>query len=235
MTEAVSDKVETTEDNTDTTTVVKRRRNPELTRESILKVAGQLMAKDGPEGLSVSKVAQLAGVNRGTAYHHFKTREQLVQETMTWVSEKLTHSIYGSDDPAAKLNPQSATEKLAKFAMEYPEFSRVWLFEIMTSKDPSKDPFWSCFLHNMEDFVEKGLAQPDLDAEVHAVIMLVGTVMWPVWARAKTDDKEELEASTTRYLREIFRLAMNGALIKSKFPIGGHVPEYLKDVKFNKE
>jgi len=211
---------------------VKRRRNPELTRESILRVAGQLMAKDGPEGLSVSKVAQLARVNRGTAYHHFKTREQLVQETMSWVSEQLTVAIYGKDDIAGgrSVNHQSATEKLAKFAMEYPEFARVWLFEIMTSKEPSKDPFWNKYLKNLEDFVEAGLAQPNVDREVYSVLMLVGTVMWPVWARAKTDDEQELEKMSRRFIREVVRLSLHGSLIKEKFPLDKE-KDYFKDPK----
>ena len=49
----------------------KPRRDPERTREAILEVAAKLLARDGPEGLSVSQVAKVAGVNRGTAYHHF--------------------------------------------------------------------------------------------------------------------------------------------------------------------
>ncbi len=201
-------------------TETKRRRNPELTRESILRVAGQLMAKDGPEGLSVSKVAQLAKVNRGTAYHHFKTREQLVQETMAWVSQQLVEAIYGKENAGEeKINHQSATQKLANFAMEYPEFARVWLFEIMTSKNPYKDPFWRRYLKNLEDFVDAGLAQPELDREAYAVLMLVGTVMWPVWARSKTEDEEELQNMSRRFIKEIIRLSLYGSLVKDKFPL----------------
>ncbi|WP_317929746.1 TetR/AcrR family transcriptional regulator [Halioxenophilus sp. WMMB6] len=209
----------------------KRRRNPEQTRESILLVAGKLMAKDGPEGLSVSKVAQLAGVNRGTAYHHFKTREQLVQETMSWVSGKLTKGIFGSPEDPIKLDPHEATEKLARFAMEYPDFARVWLFEIMTSKEPGKDPFWSRFLKNLEYYIGAGLAKPDIDREVYAVIMLVGTVMWPVWARAKTSDKKELEQLTQRFIKEVMRLSLHGSLIPEKFSNLDEASEYLKEVK----
>jgi hypothetical protein len=44
-----------------------RRRDPERTREAILEAARTRLANDGPEGLSLSEVAHLAGVNRGTA------------------------------------------------------------------------------------------------------------------------------------------------------------------------
>ena len=59
---------------------VKRRvRDPAATRETILEAAANLLAKDGPEGVSLSAVAHLAAVNRGTAYQHFETREKLIE------------------------------------------------------------------------------------------------------------------------------------------------------------
>ena len=67
----------------------RRLRNPEGTREAILEAAREVLAQDGKEGLSVARVAQRAGVNRGTAYQHFQTREQLIEATAAWVSEKL--------------------------------------------------------------------------------------------------------------------------------------------------
>ncbi|MDZ4081145.1 TetR/AcrR family transcriptional regulator [Hydrocarboniphaga effusa] len=51
-----------------------RRRDPEGTRTAMLEAAGALLAKEGAEGLSVSQIAPLARVNRGTAYRHFQAR-----------------------------------------------------------------------------------------------------------------------------------------------------------------
>ena len=45
--------------------------DPESTHREILQAALEVLAKDGPESLSVSEVARRAGVNRGTAYQHF--------------------------------------------------------------------------------------------------------------------------------------------------------------------
>ena len=60
----------------------RRKRDPESTREAILEAARQVLAQDGKEGVSVAQVALLAGVNRGTAYQHFQTREQLIDATV---------------------------------------------------------------------------------------------------------------------------------------------------------
>src|SRR6201996_4486340 len=83
----------------------RRKRDPEGTREAILEAAGLVLAQDGKEGVSVAQVAQRAGVNRGTAYQHFQTREQLIEATATWVSEKLYRAVFG--------NPELQPEKPA--------------------------------------------------------------------------------------------------------------------------
>ena len=92
----------------------RRKRDPKGTRVAILEAAGKLLAKDGPEGLSVSQVAQLAGVNRGTAYQHFPTREQLVEATTAWVSERLRRAVFGDVTPeqGAMPNAQDVAEHL---------------------------------------------------------------------------------------------------------------------------
>src|ERR1700734_2406244 len=82
---------------------VRRKRDPEGTREAILEAAREVLAQDGKEGVSVAQVAQRAGVNRGTAYQHFQTREQLIDATAAWVSDKLYRSVFG--DPAVAAEP----------------------------------------------------------------------------------------------------------------------------------
>ena len=133
----------------------RRKRDPDSTRTAILEAAGTLLAKDGPEGLSVSQVAQLAGVNRGTAYQHFPTREQLLAATTAWVSEKLRKAVFGDPNDAESGtldDPQLVANHMAEFAMENPELGRVWLFEVLSSARPDNDPFWNQFRTEFEKF-----------------------------------------------------------------------------------
>src|SRR6201987_6486912 len=76
----------------------RRTRDPEGTREAILEAARTRLAADGPEGRSLSEVAHLAGVNRGTAYQHFETREKLIKATAQWVSDKLFRAVFGDPE-----------------------------------------------------------------------------------------------------------------------------------------
>ena len=77
---------------------VRRRRDPAATREAILAAARIVLAADGRDALSLTKVAHVAGVNRGTAYQHFKTRDELVKATVAWVSQHLADTLFGAQD-----------------------------------------------------------------------------------------------------------------------------------------
>src|SRR5579864_8534780 len=137
----------------------RRKRDPHGTREAILEAARKVLAHGGKEGLSVAEVAQRAGVNRGTAYQHFQTREQLIEATKAWASEKLYRTVFGDPEVASKqavgtVNVEEVMEHLAEFAMQNPEIGRVWLFELLTSRRPSEDPFWQKFVYNLERFAK---------------------------------------------------------------------------------
>jgi len=201
----------------------RRKRDPEGTREAILEAAREVLAQDGKEGVSVAQVAQRAGVNRGTAYQHFQTREQLIEATKAWASEKLYRTVFGDPEVATRqavgtVNVEEVMEHLAEFAMQNPEIGRVWLFELLTSRRPSEDPFWQKFVYNLERFAKTDLAQPGIDVEVLSVLVLAGTFMWPVWARAHARTAKERQQMSKRFSRELLRLSLHGTLRSEKYP-----------------
>jgi AcrR family transcriptional regulator len=200
----------------------RRKRDPQSTREAILEAARQQLSQDGKEGVSVAQVAQRAGVNRGTAYQHFQTREQLIEATAAWVSDKLYRSVFGDPAVAAELpldsgNVRGVTEHLAEFAMENPEIGRVWLFELLSSRRPTNDPFWQQYVSNFEHFAKSPLAQPGIDAEVMSVLLLAGAFLWPVWARAHARSAKERQQMSKRFSREVLRLCLHGTLKPEKY------------------
>jgi AcrR family transcriptional regulator len=206
----------------------RRKRDPDRTREVILEAAREVLAQDGKEGLSVAAVAQRAGVNRGTAYQHFQTREQLIEATAAWVSDKLYRAVFGdpsvvSDQPGAGVHIdaegiESLNDRLVAFAMENPALVRVWLYEVLSSKRPSADPFWRQYQSNFERFTKTKLAQPGVDAEVVSVLFLAGAFMWPVWVRGHARSAKERKEMSERYAREILRLGLHGTLRPERYP-----------------
>ena len=169
----------------------RRPRDPVATREAILEAARTILSKDGPEGLSLSQVAHLAGVNRGTAYQHFETREKLIQATAAWVSDKLFRATYGDPETVGEpslewIDPAVLIDRVSSYAMENPELCQVWLQQVLSSPGPATDPFWKAYEGSTARFMKTELAQDDVDTEVLSVLMLAGAFVWPIWADRKS-------------------------------------------------
>ncbi|WP_255950052.1 TetR/AcrR family transcriptional regulator [Streptomyces odontomachi] len=80
-----------------------------LTRQRLLEAAVTCLAERGWGGSTVSVVAERAGVSRGAAQHHFRTREELFTAAVEYVAEQRSialralfpHGAHGARDRAA--------------------------------------------------------------------------------------------------------------------------------------
>lgn len=201
----------------------RRTRDPIATRAAILEAASTLLAKDGPEGISLSAVAHLAGVNRGTAYQHFETRENLVRATIDWVSDKLFRAVFGDPETIGErrveeVDTAELTDRLADFAMENPDLCRVWLQQVLASPDPASDPFWREYSGSFGRFAATDLAEPGIDVEVVSVLILAGVFFWPILVRAHAAQDRERARQTRRFANEVMRLSMYGTMKAEAFP-----------------
>lgn len=61
---------------------VRRRRSPEQSRTAILAAAGDLIARDGPDRVTLTRVAEAAGVSHGLVSHYFGTYRALAAEVL---------------------------------------------------------------------------------------------------------------------------------------------------------
>jgi AcrR family transcriptional regulator len=198
----------------------------DVTKEDILAAARQVLASDGPEALSVVKVAKLANVNRGTAYQHFPDRESLLRATIDSVGQGLIKAVWPPDQamrgkpgiPFDDASLEGTALRIAEFMARNPTFSRVWLFELLSSERPGGDPFSQTWLSVVTAFCSSEDAVPGIDAEAYAVITLIAYLAWPVWKHAETVEENERGAMGTRIAREILRLAMHGVMRPDKFP-----------------
>jgi len=201
----------------------RRARDPAATRAAILEAASNLLAKDGPEAVSLSAVAHLAGVNRGTAYQHFETREKLVQAAIDWVSDRLFRAVFGDPETIGERQVEQVDiaeldDRLVDFAMENPELCRVWFQQVLASPDPANDPFWREYCDSFGRFAATDLAEPDIDHEVVAIMMLAGVFFWPIWARAHAEDAKTRGRLARRFADEMLRLSIHGTMRAAAFP-----------------
>lgn len=210
-----------------------RRRNKAATREDILEAARAVLASDGPDALSLSKVANIAGINRGTAYQHFETREELIKAAVDSVGAQLSATIFADVNLDEEGHWQGEEERpidkvvagVVDFAVENPALCRIWLFEVLSSDNPSEDPFFRKFKESTRDLADTADAQEGIDVEVLAVLMLAGYVLWPVWVDARARTKRQRDKMAARMRNEVLRLFLYGVLKADAFP---HLQERLQ-------
>lgn len=201
--------------------VKRRARDPQATRADILEAALSLLAKDGPEAISLSAVAVLAGVNRGTAYQHFETRENLVAATLEEVSQRMFRAVFGDPEvigerDVEKVDMVETTERLANFAMQNSDLCRIWMLQLLAMPDPSSDPFWREYAGSIGRFAQTPLAEPGIDVDAWSIISLAGNFLWPIWARSHSQSEEERQALASRFTREMLRLSLHGTLVEAQ-------------------
>ncbi|MCG8312656.1 MAG: TetR/AcrR family transcriptional regulator [Pseudomonadales bacterium] len=204
----------------------RRKRDPEGTRSAILDAAQTILAEDGAEALSVSRVANLAGVNRGTAYQHFLAKEDLIQATMERVSEQLLIAVFegveDNQEAMGDLSPEikhlpgviqrmaGFTMRMALYTVENPDISRVWLYDLLSKKNPKEDVFYKRFFQAIEILANSEVAEPDIDPEALSVLMLSGFFLWPVWVHSHAKTKKKRLEMAQRFGNEVLRLTLHG-------------------------
>lgn len=212
-----------------TKTRERRRRDPEGTRNAILDAAQSILAQDGAEALSVSRVANLAGVNRGTAYQHFLAKEDLIEATMERVSHQLLEAVFEETDADGEqlddgLSPDlhdlpdvikrmaGFTMRMALYTVDNPDISRIWLFDVLSKKDPKEDVFYKRFLQAIDRLANSEVSEPNIDTEALAVLMLSGFFLWPVWVDSHAKTKKMRSQMAQRFGNEVLRMTLHGFL-----------------------
>jgi len=203
---------------------VPRRRDPESTYQAILDAAETLMAERGPEGLTVSEVAHRAGVNRTTAYQHFRTREQVIEAVTARLSAEVSR-ILESD-----LSLGERIDQMVKLHLDRPEVARLWLFQMLSDAPLPQDRSWERFLRGLNTLAASERSQDGIDAEMLACILLGATLVWSVLARRGPKGAEGAPEATVRFTREVKRLLAFGVLRPQHWPelvasIGATEPE----------
>lgn len=198
----------------------KGRRNntdPDTTHREILQAALEVLAKDGPESLSVTEVARRAGVNRGTAYQHFPTREDLLHATATWVSQRMYDELYSDFEEQSQREgghlAELVQDRLSRFAMDNPELSRAWWYDVMTTEGEVTDRFWTEYVERLQQYVDQGYSRADIDVEVLAFVTLVSSLLWPIWVGAHTRGTRSRNEMRQRFFDEMMRLMLFGSLV----------------------
>ncbi len=104
-----------------------RAERSELTRESLLRAAAEIIGEVGYRDASITLIAQRAGIANGTFYNYFDTRQDLFDVLLPYVGENLLNTItqsIGSETTGVE-RERSRYRAYVEFYRCNPGFSRV--------------------------------------------------------------------------------------------------------------
>ncbi len=87
-------------------------------REELLSIAAGLFAERGLRATTVRDIADAAGILSGSLYHHFKSKEAIVDEILRGFLDALFGEYRRITDPASGLNPRETLEALVEASFE---------------------------------------------------------------------------------------------------------------------
>lgn len=182
------------------------RSDAQQSRAALLAAARKLMAKRGPEALTVVAVAQSAGLNRSTAYKHFKNREQLLSAVAATFAKDLREMFS---------QPREFGERIDFFVhyfRDHPDIARIWMFKLLSDTGEAVPEGWDEYVSYLERLAHSPRSQDGIDAEMLGIIGMSAALVWSLMARQRKASTEEARAETFRFAHELKRLFLFGAL-----------------------
>ena len=158
---------------------------PEETRKAIIENALRLFGENGYAVTSVQAIADAAGVTKGAFYHHFESKQDLLQlihdEFLDYQLAILRMALDADEDPAIRLRKlleallTSTTQYLANVTVFYlKRRNRGAQYKAIKRK---RDEFDRLFLEVFERGVEEGRFRADLDPRIVSLGIL-GMCAW---------------------------------------------------------
>jgi AcrR family transcriptional regulator len=186
------------------------------TRRRMLTAARLILAERGAEAVTISEVAHRADINRSTAYHHFRTRDELLAAVTTQIGDDLSLKLTESQPFWANI------DNLLHFFVDHPELPRLML-QYLLSENQIPATSWGNLLNAIGKLNEGEKPQQGFDVEMVAYVLSCIGVMWPLIAHAQFDSAESRQQATQRLSHELKRLLRldaaldNAAPTKSKY------------------
>jgi AcrR family transcriptional regulator len=202
----------------------RRQREVEARRKSILESARQLFEIHGFEATSVDRIAEHAELSKGTVYHYFPSKQDMLGalqlERLDALLERMTEATVGQDDP---------TERLRALGRAYMAFVREGLPPLQAvfvgasdrkALEMSPDPQAAIvdrsrrLFKMVEDSIKEGVSQGQIFDGLDPTRLAFG--MWSVVLGVHTLASIMHEVDTTPFVTEVseelFRLIGRGLL-----------------------
>jgi AcrR family transcriptional regulator len=176
------------------------RSDAKASRKALVAAARELFAQRGPDALTVVEVAKSAGLNRSTAYQHFRSREELSQAVAEEFAVELRELLAEPRSLAGQI------DFFVHYFQQHPDIARLWMFHLLSGESRPRDG-WDDYIRSLQKVSEAPNSLPGIDAEMLGIIGLTSALVWSVMSRQHTESEK---ADTDRFAAELRRLFLAG-------------------------
>lgn len=149
---------------------------PATRREELLELAAGMFAERGLRATTVRDIADAAGILSGSLYHHFKSKEEMVDEVLRtfldWLFDRYQHIIDTEPNPLARLRGLF----LASFDAIEHHHAEVVIYQDEAKRLSSQPRFGyiddlnrrqrQMWVDLLKQGIEQGYFRPDIDVDL---------------------------------------------------------------------
>lgn len=194
--------------------------NREKKRSEIAKKAIEVFAERGFQATTIQDIADAAHLGKGTIYHYFKTKEEILLTVSVEILKEMERSLGAAlirlDEPEERLTALiqeslKMTDDLEKLYIVYGE---LWLMSLRSSRYSGfmqlirkmDQDVIKMVARTIEDGKRKGIFAPDIDADALAVY-LVTSFDGVVFHYLLDKESFDIEDVTGKFIRFLLRHA----------------------------
>ena len=145
-------------------------------RDELLDLAATMLAERGLRATTVRDIADSAGILSGSLYHHFKSKEQMVEEVLRnfldWLFERYAEIVARESDPLERVKGlfmasfEAIEDRHAQVVIYQDEAKRLSgqpRFAYLEARNREQRKMWVDVLNQG---IEEGYFRPDIDVDL---------------------------------------------------------------------
>ena len=151
-----------------------RNRNYEETHLLLIEKAGELISDSGADGVSVSALARVTGINRSTIYYHFDTREELMSAAKKWSQDQIDKS------EGVQASRWVDVDLISEFFQHNPDVVSSWIENYLAVGDVrGRYPQWDRLVAQIEGAFSELAVDENCEPDVYCALMLTSAFKMP--------------------------------------------------------
>ena len=149
---------------------------PVSRRDELLDLAATMFAERGLRATTVRDIADSAGILSGSLYHHFKSKEQMVEEVLRdfldWLFARYQEIVETEPNPLERLKGlfmasfeaiEHRHAQVVIYQDEAKRLSSLPQFDFVDIRNKEQRKMW---LDLLNEGIEQGCLRPDIDVDV---------------------------------------------------------------------